>query len=242
MEDQIFQFIMKFFVVILVIIIVMVVAEWRLFQKAGKPGWHSLIPFLNTYDLYEFVWNQKIAYVAMVLSLASSLLSGYSEANEDVSGFLGLIMSLVGIVSLVLGLIALYRLSTSFGHDVGFFVGLLLLSPIFLCILAFGKSQYIGPGGAPSYKQNSFYDPYGSPQNPYGTTNGYNNYEIYGQQNGGYPNQQGMPQQPYGANPFEQNKGGFEANGSFNQQPGGYTLQQDNPFEQNIGNNYNNFQ
>ena len=38
-------------------------------------------------------------------------------------------------------------LSKSFGHGVGFTLGLLFLSLIFVYILAFGSSTYRGPGG-----------------------------------------------------------------------------------------------
>ena len=40
-----------------------------------------------------------------------------------------------------------YKLSYSFGHGVGYALGLTFLTPIFLLILAFDESVYIGPGG-----------------------------------------------------------------------------------------------
>jgi hypothetical protein len=42
------------------------------------------------------------------------------------------------------------ELAKSFGKDVGFAIGLLLLSFIFLPILGFGSARYLGPGGKPS--------------------------------------------------------------------------------------------
>jgi len=38
-------------------------------------------------------------------------------------------------------------LSKSFGKDVGFTIGLILLPVIFYPILAFGDAKYIGPAG-----------------------------------------------------------------------------------------------
>ena len=43
----------------------------------------------------------------------------------------------------------MYRLAKSFGKGILFTIGLLLLPNIFTLILAFGKSQYIGPKGQP---------------------------------------------------------------------------------------------
>ena len=28
-------------------VILLVIGRWRLFRKAGKPGWHSIIPILS---------------------------------------------------------------------------------------------------------------------------------------------------------------------------------------------------
>ena len=38
--------------------ILMIVAEWKIFAKEGKPGWYSLIPFLNNWTLFELVGVQ----------------------------------------------------------------------------------------------------------------------------------------------------------------------------------------
>ena len=37
----------------LVIAILVIVAMWRLFTKAGRPGWASIVPFYNTYTLLK---------------------------------------------------------------------------------------------------------------------------------------------------------------------------------------------
>lgn len=48
---------LSFFAIILGIILITyilsVVGLWKMFQKAGKPGWPSLIPIYNTYILCE---------------------------------------------------------------------------------------------------------------------------------------------------------------------------------------------
>ena len=60
----------------------------------------------------------------------------------------------IPFVNLVILIIVYYDLSKSFGHGVGFTIGLILLGFIFLLILGFGGDRYIGPGGvaaAPAY-------------------------------------------------------------------------------------------
>ena len=54
--------------------ILQVIAYWKIFEKAGKPGWHSIIPVLNTYDQYDISWNGFIGIISLIgLSLASFL-------------------------------------------------------------------------------------------------------------------------------------------------------------------------
>lgn len=36
----------------LAIVVFLIVGEWKLFVKAGKQGWKSIIPFYNTYVLF----------------------------------------------------------------------------------------------------------------------------------------------------------------------------------------------
>lgn len=41
--------------VILVVFAVNIAAWWMLYDKAGKPGWTSIVPFYNLYVLTEIV-------------------------------------------------------------------------------------------------------------------------------------------------------------------------------------------
>ena len=36
--------------------IIKVIAHWRIFSKAGEPGWKSLIPIYNNYISYKIAW------------------------------------------------------------------------------------------------------------------------------------------------------------------------------------------
>jgi len=96
--------------------ILLIIAWWKLFQKAGIPGWHSIIPFLNTYDMFKMSWG---------------------------NGWLFLLL-LIPFVGGIVALITQWKLGAAFGKGVGFRLGLIFLPNIFLLILGFGSAQYEG--------------------------------------------------------------------------------------------------
>ncbi len=105
-----------FMIGMLAVAVVMIAAQWVIFSKAGKPGWYSLIPILNI-----------VAFVNI--------------AGKPWYWILGLF---VPFVSIIVAVLLLHGLSENFGHGAGFTLGLFFLSPIFILILAFGDSEYIG--------------------------------------------------------------------------------------------------
>jgi hypothetical protein len=112
-------FLAAYMVFILVIAVFMIIVFWKIFTKAGQPGWACLIPIYN---------------YLIILKIAGK-------------PWWWLLLMLIPIVNIVLAIIVLNNLSKSFGHGAGFTVGLLFLGIIFYPILAFGSSKYIGPGG-----------------------------------------------------------------------------------------------
>ncbi len=113
------------------------VAYWRLFTKSGESGWKSLIPFYNTYIQYKISWEGKWYWLFFVFSIIGGTLSNYTGAALAISVILE-------IAAFVVSCYASYKLSLAFGHGAGYAVGLVLLSPIFILILGFGESRYIG--------------------------------------------------------------------------------------------------
>jgi len=96
----------------------MIICMWKVYKKAGKPGWASIIPIYNIWVLYE--------------------ITGFNGALS-----LLILIPFVGtIIVAVLSIIANFRLAKCFGKDTGFGIGLWLLNPIFMAILAFDKSEY----------------------------------------------------------------------------------------------------
>lgn len=103
-----------------VVFILMIAAMWRIFSKAGKPGWAAIIPIYNVIVLLEVV-GRPIWWI---------------------------ILMFIPLVNIVVGIIVIFDLAKSFGKGVGFGFGLLFLSIIFYPILGFGSAQYVGPAGS----------------------------------------------------------------------------------------------
>lgn len=117
---------MVWFVIVLAIAIVQIVAMWKLFTKAGEKGWKSIIPIYNLVILFK------------ISGLSPWLLFVY---------FVAIIPFIGWIAPIALNAVLAYKLAKSFGKDAGWAVGIYFLAPIFYMILAFGKSQYVGPDG-----------------------------------------------------------------------------------------------
>ncbi|MCR4605009.1 MAG: DUF5684 domain-containing protein [Eubacterium sp.] len=206
-------FFVAYTVVMLALTVFLIICLWRIFSKAGKPGWHSLIPFLNTYDLITIGWRRRKAKTCIVLTILSivftiiafvviaigvaagvsiSVGSGLARRSDifdglvagGVAAIIGLIMiiaaGVLGCIAGIYSIIGVVKLGKAFGKGGGFGAGLFFLTPIFLGILAFGKSEYIGNddfrdqqaygggygGPMPGYQGQPYQQPYGQPVPP----------------------------------------------------------------------------
>ena len=135
--------------------ILSIIAWWRIFAKAGEKGWKAIIPFYNMYVMYKLFWKVAIFIVMLVLStlaVIGYIIVIYGIVAAFYSGSSGMFMAGVlllvacAIVALVLQIIFYNKLAKAFGHGAGFTVGLIFLNVIFLLILAFGSSRYLGGG------------------------------------------------------------------------------------------------
>lgn len=101
----------------LAIIILFIAGMWKVFSKAGQPGFLAIIPIVNIFFLTKIVGRPAWF----------------------------IILFFVPIVSLVASIIVMSDLSKSFGRGIGTTLGLIFLGPIFFCILGFGSAEYQGP-------------------------------------------------------------------------------------------------
>lgn len=110
-----------YFGLTILVVLVFIIAGWRLFSKAGKPGWAIIVPFYNLY-IYTQIIIRPGWWILLYFSIAIPAF-----------GALGLVF---------LSIIDQLRLAKVFGRSAGFGVGLILLGWVFFPILAFSKSQY----------------------------------------------------------------------------------------------------
>ena len=103
----------------LVFAVVIIIALWKMFEKAGKPGWASIIPIYNIIIMLEII-GKPLWWI---------------------------ILFLIPLVNIIFGIWATNLLSKSFGKNEGFTVGLIFLPFIFYPILGFGSAKYEGPAG-----------------------------------------------------------------------------------------------
>jgi Family of unknown function (DUF5684) len=104
------------------------IGGWKVFEKAGKPGWAAIIPIYNYIVLCEIV-------------------------GKPVWWFL---LFFVPCINFVFIIWVYNLLAKSFGKSEGFTVGLFLLNPIFVMILGFGDAVYLGPSAKEANAANRF--------------------------------------------------------------------------------------
>ena len=101
----------------LAITIFLIAALWKVFTKAGEPGWAAIIPIYNAIVLLK-ISGKPIWWIILLL------------------------IPFVNFVFIILVMIAL---AEHFGKGAGFGIGLAFLGFIFFPILGFGDAQYTGP-------------------------------------------------------------------------------------------------
>jgi ABC-type sulfate transport system permease subunit len=102
------------------VIVLLIAAMWKVFSKAGQPGWAAIIPIFNVYIMCK------------------------------VAGRPGwwLLLMLIPLVNIIVAIVLSIDIAKRFGKGVGFAIGMILLPFIFWPILGFGSAQY--QGGPPS--------------------------------------------------------------------------------------------
>lgn len=98
-------------------IALMIVSAWKVFTKAGQPGWAAIVP------IYNFIVLLKIA-------------------GKPWWWIIGMLIPFLNFVVLILVAVSLAKV---FGKGIGFAIGLILLSFVFYPILAFGDATYTAP-------------------------------------------------------------------------------------------------
>lgn len=103
-----------FFILYIGLIVLMLVSHWKIYTKAGKPGWACIVPIYSIIVLLEIVKKPMI----WILYL------------------------LIPIVNIIFFIKLSIELAKVFGKDTGFAVGMIFLPFIFIPMLAFGDATY----------------------------------------------------------------------------------------------------
>lgn len=102
-------------IIYLAIVVFMILAVWKVFTKAGKPGWACIVPIYNIIIMLEIA--KKPTW--------------------------WIILFIIPVVNFVIMIMLTHAISKSFGKDVGFTLGMIFLPIIFFPILGFGSATYI---------------------------------------------------------------------------------------------------
>ena len=136
---------------ILIFYILIIIAWWKIFSKAGEPGWKSRIPIYNIYIVFKisgikgwFWYNLVVAIVCGIITAAAGGVQ-YNE-NFEVASDTNMIAILATLFSYVFSFIVTiymnYRLAKAFKKGIGYTLGLIFLPNIFTLILGFGSAKY----------------------------------------------------------------------------------------------------
>jgi hypothetical protein len=98
----------------LALIVVMVVANWKLFEKAGQPGWACIIPVYNLYVMLQVAGMGAIWLLAFFIPFLN-----------------------------IIAMIMVYmRIARAFGQSALVGVAMIFLPFIIMPMLAFGDAQW----------------------------------------------------------------------------------------------------
>ncbi|HPF00197.1 MAG TPA: DUF5684 domain-containing protein [Bacteroidales bacterium] len=105
-----------FYLVIMIFLVI--IPMWKIFTKAGQPGWACLVPIYNVYVM-TLIAKKPAWWMVMIL--------------------------IVPIANIIFGIMLLHAIVTNFGKGAGFTLGVIFLSIIFIPILGYGSAQYNPP-------------------------------------------------------------------------------------------------
>jgi hypothetical protein len=104
----------------LAILIAILAGAWKMFEKAGKPGWAAIIPIYNIIVILE-ICGRPIWWILLML---------------------------IPCVNIVIAVIVWIDVAKSFGKSELYGIGLAFLGFIFVPMLGFGSARYVGPSAA----------------------------------------------------------------------------------------------
>lgn len=105
------------FVLLAVILIPTIIATWKIYVKAGKPGWYSIIPFYRSWVMYDFIFGNGLY----------------------------MLLTFVPVINVLVIWVTYYKMARVFGQSELMGIINMFFYPVGIWILGFGKAQYEGP-------------------------------------------------------------------------------------------------
>lgn len=106
-----------FYLIYIAILVLIIVGTWKVFVKAGKPGWASLIPFYSQYCLFDIACGNGWFFLLMFVPCVN---------------FFALIYAYI-------------KLAQAFGKGTGYGIAMFFFGFVLIPMLGFGDAQYVGP-------------------------------------------------------------------------------------------------
>ena len=101
----------------LVVLLVLIAAMWKIFDKAGEPGWAALVPIYNLVVLLKMI-DKPLWWILLFV---------------------------VPCVNIIAAVLLAIELAKVFGKGIGFAIGMVVLPFVFYPVLGFGSAQYRRP-------------------------------------------------------------------------------------------------
>ena len=102
------------------ILLIVIVGMWKVFEKAGKPGWAAIIPIYNLIVLLEIV-GKPVWWIILLL---------------------------IPFVNFIIIILLYHQLSLSFGQGIGMTILLIILTFVAFPVLGLGSAKHVGAGGS----------------------------------------------------------------------------------------------
>lgn len=103
-------------IIYVVVVLIVLASVWRVFTKAGKPGWFAIIPILNIITLLQIA-GKPVWWIILLL---------------------------IPFVNFVVLIVTYMGLAKAFGQGSAFGCLLIIFAPIMFPVLAFGPYEYQG--------------------------------------------------------------------------------------------------
>ena len=182
---------LAFMIAILAFWIFTLAIRWKMFEKAGIPGWKSIIPIYGDYIEYTIVWEGKWFWYTLLAGVGAVIAFFLGFFLGILVPYVGWLFALIGTLAAVAAFVFLEIISVVFylqeakayGQGTGFALGLIFLPFVFKFFLGFDQDivyrgpqpspKFFGtvrqqlPGGQAAYQPvqpNTYQQAYGQPQ------------------------------------------------------------------------------